>query len=206
MADINSFNLERTITIKGGLDGMSDAERLVVAKLRQSYENDLQALAPQSVMYPGLHPMAMMSTIGLGFSRGGPGLYGAGPASYPPVYPSAGPGQQAQPLSETVYLYVPSAAVGAIIGRKGNYIRNIIRFSGASVKIGQQEDEPLASPSPTEEGPEGGHKTPLLEHVSERKVTVYGTPEAQWKVRGVGWGWAGLGLKSGRVVYGGGER
>jgi len=207
VADINSFNLERTITIRGDLDGMSEAERMVVGKLRQSYENDLQALAPQSVMYPGLHPMAMMSTIGLGMPRqaggGGAGLYGSGPGTYPPVYPASQPhqGGPGLPVCETVYMYVPSAAVGAIIGRKGSYIRNIIRFSGSSVKIGQQEEEPgfvpeqpRDSPPPVvlEEGAngEGGHhlqqqqqRLPLMEAVAERKVTIFGSAEAQWKAQ-----------------------
>lgn len=40
--DINSFNLERIITVKGGIDNMARAEALISAKLRQSYENDLQ--------------------------------------------------------------------------------------------------------------------------------------------------------------------
>lgn len=62
--DINSFNLERIITVKGTIDSMSAAEAQISAKLRQSYENDLQAMAPQTMMFPGLHPMAMMATAG----------------------------------------------------------------------------------------------------------------------------------------------
>lgn len=62
--DINSFNLERIITIRGSIDNMSKSESQISAKLRQSYENDLQAMAPQSIMFPGLHPLAMMSTTG----------------------------------------------------------------------------------------------------------------------------------------------
>lgn len=62
--DINSFNLERIITVKGTIDNMSLAEAQISAKLRQSYENDLQAMAPQTMMFPGLHPMAMMATAG----------------------------------------------------------------------------------------------------------------------------------------------
>lgn len=62
--DINSFNLERIITVKGTIDNMSTAEAQISAKLRQSYENDLQAMAPQTMMFPGLHPMAMMATAG----------------------------------------------------------------------------------------------------------------------------------------------
>lgn len=88
--DINSFNLERIITVKGSIENMSKAESLISAKLRQSYENDLQAMAPQSMMFPGLHPMAMMSTSNMGYtsrSSGFPGgMYGAGPAPYPSMY------------------------------------------------------------------------------------------------------------------------
>ncbi len=36
---------------------------------------------------------------------------------------------------ETVYLYVPNQAVGAIIGTKGQFIKNLIKLSGASIKI-----------------------------------------------------------------------
>lgn len=34
-----------------------------------------------------------------------------------------------------MYLYIPNVAVGAIIGTKGSFIKNIIKLSGASVKI-----------------------------------------------------------------------
>lgn len=84
--DINSFNLERIITVKGSLDNMSRAESQISSKLRQSYENDLQALAPQSIMFPGLHPMAMMSTSGnsMGFPPTRPGATGGtGSGIYP---------------------------------------------------------------------------------------------------------------------------
>lgn len=43
--DISSFNLERIITVKGTIENMSKAEALISSKLRQSYENDLQAMA-----------------------------------------------------------------------------------------------------------------------------------------------------------------
>lgn len=164
--DVNSFNLERTITIKGLVENMSKAEAMISAKLRQSYENDLAAMAPQTMMFPGLHPMAMMSTLGAGFPRGPSpyGMYNSG--NYmPTMYPgSMVPSQQAPP-QETSFLYIPNAAVGAIIGTKGTHIRNIIRFSGASVKIAPlNKDEPA-------------------DHTTERKVTIAGTPEAQWKAQ-----------------------
>lgn len=117
------------------------------------------------MMFPGLHPMAMMSTAGMGYSSRGPGLYGSGPAPYP--YQSSLPTQQGVPASdtqETTFLYIPNNSVGAIIGTKGSHIRNIIRFSGASVKIA-----PLEQDKPAEQQ-------------TERKVTIVGSPESQWKV------------------------
>ncbi|XP_063991478.1 insulin-like growth factor 2 mRNA-binding protein 2 isoform X2 [Diachasmimorpha longicaudata] len=165
--DINSFNLERIITVKGTIDNMSKAESMISSKLRQSYENDLQAMAPQSMMFPGLHPMAMMSTAGMGYSSRGPGLYGSGPAPYP--YQGSLPTQQggvpAADTQETTFLYIPNNSVGAIIGTKGSHIRNIIRFSGASVKIAPLEQEKPA------------------DQQTERKVTIIGSPESQWKAQ-----------------------
>ncbi|KAK9297571.1 hypothetical protein QLX08_008790 [Tetragonisca angustula] len=164
--DINNFNLERIITVKGTIDNMSKAESMISSKLRQSYENDLQAMAPQSLMFPGLHPMAMMSTAGMGYSSRGPGLYGSGPAPYP--YQASLPTQQGIPIGdtqETAYLYIPNTSVGAIIGSKGSHIRNIIRFSGASVKIAPiEQDKPV-------------------EQQNDRKVTIVGSPESQWKAQ-----------------------
>lgn len=43
--DINSFNYERIITVKGSIENMSKAEAQISAKLRQSFENDLQSMA-----------------------------------------------------------------------------------------------------------------------------------------------------------------
>lgn len=159
--DINSFNLERIITVKGSIENMSRAEAQISAKLRQSYENDLQAMAPQTMMFPGLHPMAMMATAGIGY--GSRGLY-SGQAPYPGMYP-AGTSQGGGDTQETTYLYIPNNAVGAIIGTKGSHIRNIIRFSGASVKIA-----PLDETKPQETQ-------------NERRVTIVGSPEAQWKAQ-----------------------
>jgi len=166
--DINSFNLERIITVKGAIDNMSKAENQISSKLRQSYENDLQAMAPQSIMFPGLHPMAMMSTAGngIGFGPGNRAAGGVYPGSGYPIYqPPAGMPPGANDIQETTYLYIPNNAVGAIIGTKGSHIRNIIRFSSSSVKIA-----PLEADKPIEQQP-------------ERKVTIIGSPEAQWKAQ-----------------------
>jgi insulin-like growth factor 2 mRNA-binding protein 1 len=65
-------------------------------------------------------------------------------------------------------LYIPNNAVGAIIGTKGSHIRNIIRFSRASVKI-----------APLEQEKQGENQNAQ----QERKVTIVGSPEAQWKAQ-----------------------
>ncbi|XP_065164272.1 insulin-like growth factor 2 mRNA-binding protein 1 isoform X3 [Atheta coriaria] len=162
--DINSFNLERIITVKGAIENMSKAEAQISAKLRQSYENDLQAMAPQTMMFPGLHPMAMMATAGIGY--GSRGLY-TGQAPYPGMYPAGAPqtSTTSGDTQETTYLYIPNNAVGAIIGTKGSHIRNIIRFSGATVKIAPLDE---SKPQDTQ---------------TERRVTIVGSPEAQWKAQ-----------------------
>ena len=84
----------------------------VSSKLRAAYETDLQAMAPQSVMFPGLHPAAMMSTVGLGNQQNyrATGFNAAGGAS------QTRPQNPPQIPTETSYLYIPDAAVGAVIG------------------------------------------------------------------------------------------
>lgn len=103
----------------------------------------------------------LLYTIGIGY--GSRSMY-AGQAPYPGMYPGGSSPVVAGDAQETTFLYIPNNAVGAIIGTKGSHIRNIIRFSGASVKIA-----PLDETKPQE--------TP-----TERKVTIVGSPEAQWKV------------------------
>lgn len=171
--DVNTFNLERIITIKGSLDNICRAEQMISQRLRQSYESDLAAIAPQAVMYPGLHPMAIMSTMGTPYSMPGPshvgrggGAAGPGPSaghpyglSYPPTYsvpqfmyasssgtasglpPSTSAlsgiqsGQSELTAKETVNLYIPNNAVGAIIGTGGASIKEMITQSGAIIKV-----------------------------------------------------------------------
>ena len=82
-------------------------------KLRAAYETDLQAMAPQSMMFPGLHPAAMMSTVGLGTQQN---YRGAGYSGSAPGAPATRPQNPPQIPIENSYLYIPNAAVGAVIG------------------------------------------------------------------------------------------
>ena len=135
------------ITIKGSIPNISQAEaevslnifvevRLTVSlhlqvssKLRAAYETDLNAMTPHSMMFPGLHPTAMMSTVGISSSyraappTSAPGGVG-GAAGGGGFVPGPGGGQAGgvrgvtgQGVSqETTFLYIPNSAVGAIIG------------------------------------------------------------------------------------------
>ncbi|KAJ8776016.1 hypothetical protein J1605_015860 [Eschrichtius robustus] len=69
---------------------------------------------------------------------------------------------QQYPEQEIVNLFIPTQAVGAIIGKKGAHIKQLARFAGASIKIAPAE------------GPD----------VSERMVIITGPPEAQFKAQG----------------------
>uniref|UniRef100_A0A3P8W5U6 Insulin-like growth factor 2 mRNA binding protein 1 n=1 Tax=Cynoglossus semilaevis TaxID=244447 RepID=A0A3P8W5U6_CYNSE len=66
------------------------------------------------------------------------------------------------PEQETVYIYIPAQAVGAIIGKKGQHIKELSRFAGASIKIAPAE------------APDS----------KQRMVIVTGHPEAQFKAQG----------------------
>lgn len=158
--DCSSWNLERIITVKGKLESIGKAEKMISSKLRQSYENDLAAMASHTYMYPGVHPMAMMTTQ--------PQLPPPPRASPPPQSPY-GPCMPLPPplelQKETVYVFVPNSAVGAIIGTGGSNIREMISCSGASIKVTQpSKDDPA-------------------DKLAERKVCIIGPPEAQWKAQ-----------------------
>uniref|UniRef100_A0A8C1JPB5 Insulin-like growth factor 2 mRNA binding protein 3 n=1 Tax=Cyprinus carpio TaxID=7962 RepID=A0A8C1JPB5_CYPCA len=64
--------------------------------------------------------------------------------------------------SETVHLFIPALAVGAIIGKQGQHIKQLSRFAGASIKI----------------APADGIDT------KQRMVIITGPPEAQFKAQG----------------------
>uniref|UniRef100_A0A803Y8R6 Insulin like growth factor 2 mRNA binding protein 3 n=1 Tax=Meleagris gallopavo TaxID=9103 RepID=A0A803Y8R6_MELGA len=66
------------------------------------------------------------------------------------------------PESETVHLFIPALAVGAIIGKQGQHIKQLSRFAGASIKIAPAE------------GPDA----------KLRMVIITGPPEAQFKAQG----------------------
>ncbi|XP_072902499.1 insulin-like growth factor 2 mRNA-binding protein 2a isoform X1 [Hemitrygon akajei] len=174
--DLTLYNPERTITVKGSIEACSKAQAEIMKKLREAYENDLAALNQQVNLIPGLNLNALgifssgMSVLpSAGRPRGGGSSYSpfVSQLCYPgALYNTAAVGAVAQPYTtseqEVVYLFIPTQAVGAIIGKKGQQIKQLSRFAGASIKIAPAE------------GPDA----------SERMVIITGSPEAQFKAQG----------------------
>ncbi|KAF7686217.1 hypothetical protein HF521_015579 [Silurus meridionalis] len=157
LQDLTLYNPERTITVKGSIEACARAEEEVMKKIREAYENDVAAMNLQSNLIPGLN----LNALGL-FPGGTSGTMSPsmvpGPISGPATgYPSFG-----QPESEMVHLFIPALAVGAIIGKQGQHIKQLSRFAGASIKI----------------APADGMDA------KQRMVIISGPPEAQFKAQG----------------------
>ncbi|XP_023370623.1 insulin-like growth factor 2 mRNA-binding protein 2 isoform X3 [Otolemur garnettii] len=155
LQDLSIYNPERTITVKGTVEACANAEIEIMKKLREAFENDMLAVNQQANLIPGLNLSALgIFSTGLSVLPPPSGPRGAPPAA--PYHPFAYPEQ------EIVNLFIPTQAVGAIIGKKGAHIKQLARFAGASIKIAPAE------------GPD----------VSERMVIITGPPEAQFKAQG----------------------
>ncbi|XP_036432343.1 insulin-like growth factor 2 mRNA-binding protein 2a isoform X2 [Colossoma macropomum] len=181
LQDLTLYNPDRTIMVRGSVDTCCRAEVEIMKKLREAFKNDA------SVNSSGLIPGLSLSTQGI-FSSGlsmlpstsGPhgtpsspqtlhtayspfrghsaplgGLYGVSPTAPHAQLHTA-------PEQEVVYLFIPTQAVGALIGKKGQHIKQLARFARASIKIA-----PAESPD-----------------VTERMVIITGPPEAQFKAQG----------------------
>uniref|UniRef100_A0A674DRT2 Insulin-like growth factor 2 mRNA binding protein 1 n=1 Tax=Salmo trutta TaxID=8032 RepID=A0A674DRT2_SALTR len=149
LQDLTVYNPERTITVKGPIEACCLAETEIMKKVREAYDNDMAAM--NTHLIPGLN----LGALGL-FPPSG---------SMPPPPPgnSASPyGSFGAPEQETVHVYIPAQAVGAIIGKKGQHIKQLSRFAGASIKIAPAE------------APDS----------KMRMVIVTGPPEAQFKAQG----------------------
>ncbi|XP_060882331.1 insulin-like growth factor 2 mRNA-binding protein 1 isoform X2 [Labrus bergylta] len=151
LQDLTLYNPERTITVKGSIEACCLAENEVMKKVREAYENDIAAM--NTHLIPGLNLGAL-------------GLFPSSANMPPPPPGNASSGAPygcfGAPEQETVHIYIPAQAVGAIIGKKGQHIKQLSRFAGASIKIAPAE-------------------TP---DCKMRMVIVTGPPEAQFKAQG----------------------
>ncbi|XP_035427368.1 insulin-like growth factor 2 mRNA-binding protein 1 isoform X4 [Cygnus atratus] len=160
LQDLTLYNPERTITVKGSIENCCKAEQEIMKKVREAYENDVAAMSLQSHLIPGLNLAAV-------------GLFPASSNAVPPP-PSSVSGATPYssfvvvtlylqpPEQETVHVFIPAQAVGAIIGKKGQHIKQLSRFASASIKIAPPE-------------------TP---DSKVRMVIITGPPEAQFKAQG----------------------
>ena len=69
---------------------------------------------------------------------------------------------------ETTHMYIPNSAVGAVIGAKGSYIRDLNKYSGFSIKIASATDETSSYPAAV--------------NASDRRVTIVGPSDRFWAV------------------------
>ncbi|XP_059899057.1 insulin-like growth factor 2 mRNA-binding protein 1 isoform X1 [Gadus macrocephalus] len=153
LQDLTLYNPERTITVKGPIEACCLAEAEVMKKVREAYDNDIAAMNQQTHLIPGLN----LGALGLFPPSGSMPPPPPGNSSSCAPYGSFGTQEQ-----ETVHVYIPAQAVGAIIGKKGQHIKQLSRFAGASIKIAQAE----------------------APDAKMRQVIVTGPPEAQFKAQG----------------------
>uniref|UniRef100_A0A8C2K757 Insulin-like growth factor 2 mRNA binding protein 1 n=1 Tax=Cyprinus carpio TaxID=7962 RepID=A0A8C2K757_CYPCA len=153
LQDLTLYNPERTITVKGSIEACCLAEQEIMKKVREAYDNDVAAMNQQTHLIPGLNLGAI-------------GLFPSSSAMPPPALGNSMPGPPYGPMGaseqETVHVYIPAQAVGALIGKKGQHIKQLSRFAGASIKIAPAE------------APDS----------KMRMVIVTGPPEAQFKAQG----------------------
>jgi insulin-like growth factor 2 mRNA-binding protein 1 len=246
IGELTAFNMERTITVRGNLEHVAQAESKISSKLRQCWENDA-ANAP-SAIYGGVHPQMLVPQMGGPMD---PYCYQAlpGPPAFVPPVPQVGPGrhpgvapmhavaaaaaaqsqtgaaaafapvaaaaaqgihQSTGGLVEVVHIWVPNNIVGALIGTKGVHIRNIMRLTGAHIRIestkneagasgdqaqqptqqqqtGEKEDEAAqnqqSQPQQPNQGSTGGQGSDRHQSETERRVTITGSDQQQYKAQ-----------------------
>uniref|UniRef100_A0A2I3GXI8 RRM domain-containing protein n=1 Tax=Nomascus leucogenys TaxID=61853 RepID=A0A2I3GXI8_NOMLE len=125
LQDFSIYNPERTITVKGTVEVCASAEIEIMKKLREAF--DMLAVNTHSGYYSSLYPHHQFGPF---------------------------PHHHSYPEQEIVNLFIPTQGMGAIIGKKGAHIKQLVRFVGASIKI------------------------------APRKVIITGPPKAQFKAQG----------------------
>ncbi|KAM9824082.1 insulin-like growth factor 2 mRNA-binding protein 3 [Neosynchiropus ocellatus] len=152
LEDLTYLNPERTITIKGSIEACSQAEEELMSRITELYERDMEALDLQCSLIPGLN----LNALGLFTKAAGANRSVSTASPYGTQVGSSFRGS-----FETVHLFIPAVSVAAIIGKKGQHIKQLAHFSGASIRIAPPES--LDS--------------------KERRVVINGTPEAQFKAQ-----------------------
>ncbi|CAJ0579206.1 unnamed protein product, partial [Mesorhabditis spiculigera] len=166
------LQMERTITVRAPtIQDVSNAEQRISAKLRQSFEIDI---ANRLQQFPGGYPMpgmlpSMVNPIGDAYAMSGMNLRNNLQGN----------------ITKTVRMYVPNNMVGAIIGTKGSNIRQIMRNSGAQVKIdgGERRIKEGMDPEEIEREKEREREEREKNPEEERLVTITGNDSQQCRAQ-----------------------
>lgn len=173
------LQMERTITVRAPtIQEVSAAEQKISAKLRQSFETDVTNRMPygHGVGIPG---MPMMNPIGDAYAALAAGMGSMRMSSN-------------SLISKTTKMYVPNSMVGAIIGTKGAHIRNIMRNSGAHIRIEggehhkkEKDEEGNEEKESKEIDPDAHEEIEKRDRNSdeERLVTITGNEAQQYRAQ-----------------------
>ena len=152
-------DIERVITVQGDHENIICALEIIYNKLKSAIENDTKTYGFRTTIMNSMPPIPLTP---ISFAQNANDLstqkrIGGSYLQRRNLYQ-----QQNTDTVQTVYLYIPNMAVGAIIGPEGAYIKNIIKLSGASVQV-----TPF---------------TPKKNKITlDRQICIVGTPEKQWK-------------------------
>jgi insulin-like growth factor 2 mRNA-binding protein 1 len=197
ISELNAFNLERSVIIRSeSLEHIGSAEEKISAKLRQFWEYDCKhtpassfgldyPFLPLIANNPLIDPYTALTTTSpsSAYSGGSTSLdYGLGKPQMP-----------LQPPVEVVTLHVPNMVVGALIGSGGVHIRNVMRMTGAHMRIEGQTRTATMEALQADGGP-GQHPANAGALVSQteanvppgeqdRLVTITGTEQEQYKAQ-----------------------
>ena len=116
----------------------------------------------------GSNPSAPVSGYGLVNPQNPSAMAGMPMGSAANVAAAASTGHQGQVAMETTHMYIPNSAVGAVIGAKGSYIRDLNKYSGFSIKIASNNDETNSYPAAV--------------NANDRRVTIVGPSDRFWAV------------------------
>lgn len=119
-----------------------------------------------------------------------PYLFSMMPPVGPAMMPGGFPGPMAhgrspadtKPTTEVVHMWIPNHVIGSLIGTKGAHIRDIMRITGAHIRVEQETsptgNEPENFVSSDQQGKADIHGSPD----SNRLITVSGTDMQQYRV------------------------
>lgn len=153
---------EHTVIIVGKLEQIRQAERLISSRLRTAYMSDmgtslrsmstsLQTMGQQPYPYNNLYLMPNTSAYlpfysSLNVPPAAPSLLGFNPST-PNLIGFNQVMQNCELDREIVHIYIPSSMVGAIIGKAGAAIKEMISISGAGIKVATAQTSPEPEPS-----------------------------------------------------------